>query len=152
MKTIIKYTFLITFLTIIGSIIYQNLDYLMTQNALSINIDKYNWHWSTPKLENLFYFGICFLAGLILSGLKGITVKWDSRRTIKSKENEIQTLRKQNKTLKTELDVFQHDPYIKKGLEKKLITQEAQLLEPIPEDPETQIENTVEEEIIETTN
>lgn len=119
MKIIIKYSLLLIALSLIGVVVYQNLDYFMTRNTLSIHIEELNWSWTTPALENILYIGICFLAGLFLSSMKGLLIKWNLNKTIRSKENEISALLEKNTQLKTELDVFKHDPYIKKGLEKK---------------------------------
>lgn len=120
MKIIIKTLLLLIALSLVGAVIYQNLDYFMTRNTLTIHIEKLNWTWTTPALENVLYIGICFLAGLFLSGMKGLLVKLHLNRIIKTKEAEIRALEEKNKALKTELDVFQHDPYIKKGLENKV--------------------------------
>lgn len=121
MKIILKTLLLLIALSLVGAVIYQNLDYFMTRNTLTAHIDfkTFKWTWTTPALENILYMGICFLAGLFLSSIKGLLVKRRLNKIIKSKEEEIKALEQKNNALKTELDVFQHDPYIKKGLEKK---------------------------------
>ncbi|MBU1195329.1 MAG: hypothetical protein KKE62_05380 [Proteobacteria bacterium] len=119
MKILLKTLLLLIALSLVGAVVYQNLEYFMTRNTLTIHIEKLNWTWTTPALENIFYIGICFLAGLFLSSVKGLLVKLDLNRIIKTKEDEIKALEEKNNVLKTELEVFQHDPYIKKGLEKK---------------------------------
>ncbi|MCK4766932.1 MAG: LapA family protein, partial [Desulfobacula sp.] len=82
-------------------------------------------------LQNIAYFGICFLLGLILVGIKGFVVKLRLKKEIKTKDATVASLKEQVNTLKTELEVFQHDPYIKKELEEKTIVDL-----PVPSQPE----------------
>lgn len=119
MKIIIKTLLLLIALSLAGAVVYQNLEYFMTRNTLTIHIEKLNWTWTTPALENILYIGIGFFAGFLLSSINGMLVKLNLNRIIKTKEVEIKALEEKNNVLKTELEVFQHDPYIKKGLEKK---------------------------------
>ena len=59
--------------------------------------------------------------GLILAGLKWFLVKLRLKKEIKTKDAAAASLKEQVNTLKTELEVFQHDPYIKKEMEEKTI-------------------------------
>jgi len=112
MKTI-KYLFWLIILVLLGILIYQNLDYFMAATALNYDLKVSTWQWTIPELPNIAYFGICFLLGFILAGFKGIVGKYRSNKEIKAKDITITTLNAEITTLKTELEVFQHDPYIK---------------------------------------
>ncbi|WP_299978873.1 LapA family protein [Desulfobacula sp.] len=117
----IKYLLWLIILGLLGILIYQNLDYFMTTRALKFDLKIASWNWTIPELQNIAYFGICFLLGLILAGLKGFVVKLRLKKEIKTKDAAAASLKEQVNTLKTELEVFQHDPYIKKEMEEKTI-------------------------------
>ena len=120
MKTI-KYLLWLIILGLLGILIYQNLDYFMTTIVLKLDLKIASWNWTIPELQNIAYFGICFLLGLILAGIKGFVVKLRLKKEIKTKNATIASLKEQVNTLKTDLEVFKHDPYIKKELEEKSI-------------------------------
>ena len=127
----IKYLLWLIILGLLGILIYQNLDYFMTTRALKFDLKIASWNWTMPELQNIAYFGICFLLGLILVGIKGFVVKLRLKKEIKTKDATVASLKEQVNTLKTELEVFQHDPYIKKELEEKTIVDL-----PVPSQPE----------------
>ena len=127
----IKYLLWLIILGLLGILIYQNLDYFMTTRALKFDLKIASWNWTMPELQNIAYFGICFLLGLILVGIKGFVVKLRLKKEIKTKDAAIASFKEQVNTLKTELEVFQHDPYIKKELEEKTIVDL-----PVPSQPE----------------
>jgi len=129
MKTF-KYILWLIILGLLGILIYQNLDYFMTTVALKFDLKISTWHWTIPELQNIVYFGICFFLGLILIGAKGFFTKLGLKKEIKTKEATITSLKEQINTLKTELEVFQHDPYINKALEEKQSTQEPIQVQP----------------------
>ncbi len=127
----IKYLLWLIILGLLGILVYQNLDYFMTTRALKFDLKIASWNWTMPELQNIAYFGICFLLGLILVGIKGFVVKLRLKKEIKTKDATVASLKEQVNTLKTELEVFQHDPYIKKELEEKTIVDL-----PVPSQPE----------------
>jgi len=108
-------------LGLIGILIFQNLDYFMTKTALKIDLEIDTWSWTIPELQNIAYFGICFLLGIILAILRGFMIKLGLKKEIRTKDAAISSLKEKIVSLKTELDVFQHDPYIKKELKKEPI-------------------------------
>ncbi len=116
--TIIKYLLLLIVLAVLGALVYQNLDYFLTRTPLNLDLRMENWQWTTPELQNIVYLGICFLAGLLLSSGKTLLTKWRLNKIIRTKDEEIAALQERIHQLRTELDVFQHDPYIKKALEQ----------------------------------
>lgn len=135
MKTI-KYLLWLIIIGLLATLIYQNLDYFMHKTALELDLKISTWHWSIPGLENIAYFGICFLLGLILAGFKGLRAKFRLKKEIKTKNIEIVSLLEQVTALKTELTVFTHDPYIKKNMEERSIVNEQPVPEPSKNDSE----------------
>ena len=117
----IKLLLWLIILGLLGTLIYQNLDYFMTTVALKFDLKVASWNWTIPELQNIAYFGICFLSGLIIAGLKGFVVSFRLSKEIKAKNTTITSLKEQVNTLKTELEVFQHDPYIKKQLKEETV-------------------------------
>ncbi|MBC8442238.1 MAG: hypothetical protein H8D87_21440 [Deltaproteobacteria bacterium] len=115
MKTI-KYIWWLIVLSFIGIFVYQNLDYFMTTAALKIDLKIASWNWAIPELQNIAYFGICFLLGIILASIRGFMKRLGLKKEIKTKDAAIASFKEKIIALKSELDVFQHDPYIKKEL------------------------------------
>lgn len=118
MKTL-KYLFLLIIILLIAGLVYLNLDYFMA--TVSFKIDVKDFHYAIPELQNGAYWAICFLLGLFLAGANGLATKFRLNKIIKEKEAAIEDLSRQVTDLGTELDVFKHDPYIKKGLESKAL-------------------------------
>lgn len=115
MKTI-KRLFWLIVLALLGLLIYQNHDYFLTTVRLTLDLEVASLKWAIPELQNIAYFGICFVLGLLLAGIKGLFAKMGLKGQIKIRDNEIHALKEQVNTLKLELDVFKHDPYIKNRL------------------------------------
>lgn len=123
MKTI-KYLFWLIILGFLGILIYQNLDYFMAATAFKLDLKVAAWNWIFPELQNGAYLGICFLLGLILAGVRGFFAKLPLKKEIKTQKAEIASLKEQVNTAKSELEVFKHDPYIKKELGKNTIAEQ----------------------------
>jgi len=132
MKTI-KYLLWMIILVVLGIFVYQNLDYFMTTTILKIDLKINSWNWTIPELQNLAYFGICFFLGIIIAGVRGFIIRLGLKKEIKQKNAAISSLKKNLTELKSELDVFQHDPYIKKEIEKETIVEQ---IVPEPSEPE----------------
>jgi hypothetical protein len=129
MKTI-KSIFWLIILGLLTTLIYQNKDYFLATVILELDLKVSTWHWAVPALPNIAYFGICFLLGIILIGIKTIAIKFRLNKEIKTKNATIESLEKQVNTIKTDLEVFQHDPYIKKQLEAEPNVEEQVVGEP----------------------
>jgi len=132
----IKYLLWLIVLGFIGIFIYQNLDYFMTKAALKIDLKIASWNWIMPEIQNIAYFGICFLLGLFLTGIRGFVIQFGLKKDIKKKDAAIASFKEKLAALKSELDVFQHDPYMKKELKKEL-KKEPIVEQPVPEPLET---------------
>lgn len=115
----IKYLFLLIILILLGTLGYQNQDYFMAATPLHINLDFLSFHYSyTAKaLPNVAYWGICFGLGLLIIGMRGLFTAFRLGREVKEKEAVIAGLKSEINTLKINLNVFTHDPYIKQQKE-----------------------------------
>jgi hypothetical protein len=113
MKTV-KFLFLLIIFGLLGLLIYQNIDYFTAGTSLSLNL-KFD-QWTVPELPNWAFWGVCLGLGLLITGIKGLITAFRLGREIKRKEARITELTAANRDLQARLDVFIHDPYIRKGL------------------------------------
>jgi len=120
MKTI-KTLFLLVIIGMLSTLIYQNLDYFMASSALHIDFKVSTWQWTIPALPLIAYWGICFGLGLLITGMKGLFTGFRLGREIKNQDKLVTTLKQEINNLKTKLDVFVHDPYIKREMEKPVL-------------------------------
>ena len=120
MKTI-KTLFLLVIIGLLSTLIYQNLDYFMAPSALHIDFKVSTWQWTIPALPLIAYWGICFGLGLLITGMKGLFTAFRLGREIKNQDKLMTTLKQEINDLKTKLDVFVHDPYIKREMEKPVL-------------------------------
>ena len=115
----IKYFLLLIILIALGILFAQNYDYFMAKHALEIDLKISSWKWTVPGIQNGLFFVACFLIGVIITAIKLLAVTLKFKKEIKAKDAAISSQKEQLNALKTELKVFQHDPYIKKELEQK---------------------------------
>lgn len=120
MKTI-KTLFWLVIIGLLSTLIYQNLDYFMTSSALHIDFKVSTWQWTIPALPLIAYWGICFGLGLLITGMKGLVTAFRLGREIKAQDKQVTILKQEINDLKTKLDVFVHDPYIKREMEKPVL-------------------------------
>jgi len=120
MKTI-KTLFLLIIIGLLSTLIYQNLDYFMAPYALHIDFKVSTWQWTIPALPLIAYWGICFGLGLLITGMKGLFTAFRLGREIKNQDKLMTTLKQEINDLKTKLDVFVHDPYIKREMENPVL-------------------------------
>ena len=113
----IKYLFLLIILILLGTLGYQNQDYFMAVTPLHINLDLLSFHYTAKALPNAAYWGICFGLGLLIIGMRGLFTAFRLGREVKEREAVIAGLKSEINTLKINLDVFTHDPYIKQQKE-----------------------------------
>ncbi|MCG8637878.1 MAG: hypothetical protein MI863_28895 [Desulfobacterales bacterium] len=116
MKTI-KIIFLLIILGLLGTLVYQNQEYFLAATALHIDFKISSLNYTAKALPNIAYWGICFGLGLLLIGLRGLFTAFRLGREVKERDARIETLKGEVNTLKTRLDVFIHDPYIKNKLD-----------------------------------
>ena len=120
MKTI-KILFLLVIIGLLSTLIYQNLDYFMAPTSLHIDLKISTWHWTIPALPLIAYWVICFGLGLLITGMKGLFTAFRLGREIKQQDASMDILKKEITSLKTQLEVFVHDPYIKRELAKPVV-------------------------------
>ncbi len=94
-------------------IIYQNHEYFFAKNSLIIDLRIDSLQWVIPEFMNIGYFGISFCLGFLIAGYMGISSKLKSRKVVKKLTHDIDSYHEQVISLKTELDKFHNDPYIK---------------------------------------
>ncbi len=121
----IKYFLWLIILIAFGVLFYQNYDYFMTANALKFDLKISSWNWTIPELQNIVFFAICFFSGFIITGIKLLTGNFKFKREMKTKDIAISSLKEQLNILNAELDVFKHDPYIKKDIEQKILNSDS---------------------------
>ena len=115
----IKYFLWLIVLAALGILIYQNLDYFMAKQALKFDLKISSWNWTIPELQNIAFFAICFFLGFILAGIKWMILHFKFKNAFKTKDATIASFKEQLSTLKAELEVSKHNPYMKKNLEEK---------------------------------
>ncbi len=98
----------------VALVVYQNRTYFFTKQALSLSLGVETWHWTAPEIANAYYFGGCFLIGMLVTGYMGLMSKMRSRKTIKGLNTTLNTHLQTIETLHMELDKFKSDPYFRK--------------------------------------
>ena len=129
----IKMVVLLLILVAVGLLIYQNRDYFFAKNALSFSLGVESWNWTFTGIWNIGYFGICLAIGLLITGWKCISISMKSKKTIKGLNSDIESHLGTISSLKTELEKYTSDPYLKKSGREKPETQEAGSLPEVKE-------------------
>ena len=124
MKTI-KYILWLIILAFLGILFYQNQEYFMATIALKLDLKIASWNWTIPELQNIAYFGICFLTGIILAGIKGLFIKFRMKKIIKLQDAKIVLLNKEVITLKTKLESSEKPVIEKPVIEEPVIEEPA---------------------------
>ena len=99
------WTILFGFLALLS---YQNWDFFMSSHHLRINLYVIK-EYSTPEIQNIILFLICFFVGLLISYFWTLLERFKSKKTIKSLNNSLamnqkllDELKKENLSLKGE--------------------------------------------------
>lgn len=113
---LIKFLLWLIVICLLVILVLQNKDYFLAATSLHIDLKAVDtWNWTFPEIPTGIYFAVCFVLGLILTGLKAVIIKFRLTRQIKAKDTEITSLKDEVNILKTELESFKNDPYIKKA-------------------------------------
>lgn len=94
-------------------VIYQNRDYFFHKQALHFSLGVETWNWTAPSIQNIVYYAIFLVLGLLVAGFFGLTSKLKSKKTIKALNLTIESQLEKIASLKDELDTFKNDPYIR---------------------------------------
>ena len=116
---LIKFVFWLIIICLLITLVIQNQEYFLATTTLHLDLKAVeSWNWTIPELQTGIYLAICFALGFLLTGYKALAIKFRLNRNIRSKDKEISRLKDEVNTLRTELEVFKSDPYIKKGLKE----------------------------------
>ena len=117
-------------LLFVGVGIYQNQAFFFEKHALLFQFCIKDWVWATPEISIIFYWLGCLIIGLLITGFFLITSKLKSKKTIKS-------LNKTISSLKSELQTFKSDPYQNQETSEQ---EKTNTQEPKEESPKKQIQ------------
>ncbi len=115
----VKFFLWLVILIFLGLLIYQNKAYFFTPHSFTIDLKISSWQWTFTELANIVYLGICFVLGLIIAGYMGLSSKIRSKKTIRALNKTIDSHAAQISSLRTQLEVYVNDPYIKKQTESR---------------------------------
>jgi hypothetical protein len=117
MKTfkIILFILFLVFLVVFG---IQNQEYFLTSTALLINFKIGSLNYTVMNFPNWAYWFLCLVLGLLITGIRGLITAVRLKRQIRTRDERIESMKGEINSLQTRLDIFIHDPYIKKHLEE----------------------------------
>jgi hypothetical protein len=103
------------FLVVFG---IQNQEYFLTSTALLINFKIGSLNYTVMNFPNWAYWFLCLVLGLLITGIRGLITAVRLKRQIRTRDERIESMKGEINSLQTRLDIFIHDPYIKKHLEE----------------------------------
>ena len=118
MKTF-KIVLFIIFLILLAVFGIQNQEYFLTGTALHIDFKVASLNYTAMELPNWIYWGLCLVLGLLITGIRGLITAFRLGRQVRTRDERIEYLKGEINSLQTRLDIFIHDPYIKKHLEEE---------------------------------
>jgi uncharacterized membrane-anchored protein YhcB (DUF1043 family) len=71
------------------------------------------------NFPNWAYWFLCLVLGLLITGIRGLITAVRLKRQIRTRDERIESMKGEINSLQTRLDIFIHDPYIKKHLEEE---------------------------------
>ncbi|WP_020590059.1 hypothetical protein [Desulfobacter curvatus] len=118
MKTfkIILFIIFLVVLTIFG---LQNQEYFLTTTALHIDFKVASLYFTAMEFPNWAYWVLCLVIGLLITGIRGLITAFRLKRQVRTRDERIESMKGEINSLQTRLDIFLHDPYIKKHLEEE---------------------------------
>jgi len=124
MKTfkIILFIIILVLLAVFG---IQNQEYFRTSGALHIDFKVASLNYTAMELPNWVYWGLCLALGLLITGIRGLITAFRLSRQIRTRDERIERLKGEINSLQTRLDIFIHDPYIKKHLDEEARKEQA---------------------------
>jgi len=126
MKTfkIVLFIIILILLAVFG---IQNQEYFLTGGALHIDFKIASLNYTAMELPNWAYWALCLILGLLITGIRGLITAFRLGRQVRTRDERIERLKGEINSLQTRLDMFIHDPYIKKHLEEEDARKEQEL-------------------------
>ena len=116
---IFKIILFIVFLVLLAVFGIQNQGYFLTGTPLYIDFKVASLNYKVMELPNWGYWALCLLLGLLITGIRGLITAFRLRRQVRTRDERIESMKGEINSLQTRLDIFIHDPYIKKHLEEE---------------------------------
>ncbi|WP_289023294.1 hypothetical protein [Desulfobacter postgatei] len=116
---IFKIILFIIFLVLLAVFGIQNQGYFLTGTPLYIDFKVASLNYKVMELPNWGYWALCLLLGLLITGIRGLITAFRLRRQVRTRDERIESMKGEINSLQTRLDIFIHDPYIKKHLEEE---------------------------------
>nr|WP_320193548.1 hypothetical protein [uncultured Desulfobacter sp.] len=118
MKTF-KIILFIIFLVLLALFGLQNQEYFLTSTALHIDFKISSLNYKIMELPNWAYWVLCLVIGLLVTGIRGLISTFRLKRQVRTRDERIESMKGEINSLQTRLDIFLHDPVIKKHLENE---------------------------------
>ncbi len=116
---IFKIILFIIFLVLLALFGIQNQGYFLTGTPLYIDFKVASLNYKVMDLPNWGYWALCLVLGLLITGIRGLITAFRLRRQVRTRDERIESMKGEINSLQTRLDIFIHDPYIKKHLEEE---------------------------------
>ncbi|HAR34782.1 MAG TPA: hypothetical protein DCR95_12060 [Desulfobacter sp.] len=116
---IFKIILFIIFLVLLAVFGIQNQGYFLTGTPLYIDFKVASLNYKVMDLPNWGYWALCLVLGLLITGIRGLITAFRLRRQVRTRDERIESMKGEINSLQTRLDIFIHDPYIKKHLEEE---------------------------------
>ncbi|MDD4274499.1 MAG: hypothetical protein PHG14_12335 [Desulfobacter postgatei] len=116
---IFKIILFIIFLVLLALFSIQNQGYFLTGTPLYIDFKVASLNYKVMELPNWGYWVLCLVLGLLITGIRGLIAAFRLRRQVRTRDERIESMKGEINSLQTRLDIFIHDPYIKKHLEEE---------------------------------
>nr|WP_320014604.1 hypothetical protein [uncultured Desulfobacter sp.] len=116
---IFKIILFIIFLVLLAVFGIQNHIYFEAITPLYLDFKVGSLHYKVMEFPNWAYWGFCLVIGLLITGIRGLITAFRLKRQVRTRDERIESMKGEINSLQTRLDIFIHDPYIKKHLEEE---------------------------------
>lgn len=123
---IFKIILFIIFLVVLAVFGIQNQEYFLASTPLHIDFKISSLHYTVMEFPNWAYWVLCLVIGLLITGIRGLITAFRLKRQVRTRDERIESMKGEINSLQTRLDIFIHDPYIKKHLEEEARKDQAQ--------------------------
>ncbi|MCW8799970.1 MAG: hypothetical protein OQK71_03480 [Desulfobacter sp.] len=116
---IFKIILFIIFLVVLAVFGIQNQEYFLASTPLHIDFKISSLQYTVIDFPNWAYWVLCLVIGLLITGIRGLITAFRLKRQVRTRDERIESMKGEINSLQTRLDIFIHDPYIKKHLEEE---------------------------------